>query len=272
MIETILITGNRGFIGSYIEKTLSDHYNTIGLSRADGSDITDYHSLKKSESKIDVIIHTAAIASDDYETSFQTNVVGTLNLCKYAKENGIKRFILISTIFALEENDNGYFNSYGKTKKTSEEVATAYCKENGIDLTILRLAQVYDDARLGQSGQAMLYYFIDTIQTQDQITLFGRRNPLRNYIHIDYLCSVIEEVLTEKKVGTWNITEEKSHTITEIAYIIFDVLQKQPNISYLTEKPNIPSVHIPYEDRYNSDTLSSIPLIDGIKRILNHDK
>lgn len=271
-METILITGNGGFIGSYIEKTLSSRYNTIGLSRAEGYDITDFDSLKKIESKIDVIIHAAAIASDDYEASFKTNVVGTLNLCKYAKENGIKRFILISTIFALEENDNEYFNSYGKTKKTSEEVATAYCKENSIELTILRLAQVYDDARLAQSGQAMLYYFIDTIQAQGQITLFGRSNPLRNYIHIDYLCTIIEEVLTEKKIGTWNIIEEKSHTITEIAYIIFDLLQKQPNISRLPEKPDIPSVHIPYEDNYRSDIHSPIPLIDGIKRILNYDK
>jgi len=272
VIETILITGNRGFIGSYIEKTLSDHYNILGLSRADGSDITDYHSLKKSESKIDVIIHTAAVASDDYETSFQTNVVGTLNLCKYAKENGITRIILLSSIFAFDANDNGYFNSYGKTKKSSEEVAAAYCKENGIDLTILRLAQVYDDVRLAQSGQAMLYYFIDTIQTQGQITLFGRTNPLRNYIHIDYLCGVVNEILEEKQVGTWNILEEKSHTITEIAYMLFDILHKQPNISHLPEKPNIPSVHIPYEDRYNSSTLSAIPLIEGMKRILNYDK
>ena len=122
MTETILITGNGGFIGSYIEKTLSDRYNTVGLSRAEGYDITDFNSLKKIETKIDIIIHAAAIASDDYETSFQTNVVGTLNLCKYAKENGIKRFILLSSIFAFDENDNGYFNSYGKTKKISEEV------------------------------------------------------------------------------------------------------------------------------------------------------
>ena len=269
---TILITGNRGFIGSYIEKTLNNNYKTIGLSRADGSDITDYHSLKKSESKIDVIIHTAAIASDDYETSFQTNVIGTLNLCKYAKEHGIKRFILLSSIFAFDEKDNGYFNSYGKTKKTSEEVATAYCQENGIDLTILRLAQVYDDARLAQSGQAMLYYFVDTIHTQGKITLFGNTNPLRNYIHIDYLCDVVTEVIKKNQIGTWNIIEKKSHTITEIAYILFDVLQKQPQIFRLSEKPNIPSVHIPYDNIYQSNTLTSISLTDGIKRILNHDK
>ncbi len=272
MTKTILITGNGGFIGSYIEKTLSDRYNTVGLSRRDSFDITDYSSLKKRESKIDIIIHAAAIASDEYETSFQTNVVGTLNLCKYAKENGIKRFILLSTIFAFDQKDNGYFNSYGKTKKMSEEVAAAYCQENGIDLTVLRLAQVYDDARLAQTGQAMLYYFIDTIQTQSQITLFGRGNPLRNYIHVDYLCGIVKEVIEEEKVGTWNILEEKSHTITEIAYMLFDILHKQPNISRLLEKPNIPSVHIPYENQYSSDTLSPISLIDGIKRILNHDK
>ena len=272
MIETILITGNKGFIGSYAERALSDRYNVKALSRSYGYDITDFSSLKNIETKVDIILHAAAIASDDYETSFQTNVVGTLNLCKYAKEKGIKRFILLSTIFALDQNDNEYFNSYGKTKKTSEELATAYCEENNIDLTILRLAQVYDDARLAQTGQAMLYYFIDTVQTKGQITLFGRSNPLRNYIHIDYLCDVIEEAIKEEKIGTWNIIEEKSHTITEIAYMLFDVLQKRPNISNLPDKTNIPSVHIPFENRYNSDKFSSIPLIEGIKRIINHDK
>jgi nucleoside-diphosphate-sugar epimerase len=233
---------------------------------------TNYTSLKKPESKIDIIIHAAAIASNDYEASFETNVLGTLNLCKYAKEHGIKRFILLSSIFAFDEKDNGYFNSYGKTKKTSEEVASAYCQENDIELTILRLAQVYDDARLAQSGQAMLYYFIDTIQAQGEITLFGNTNPLRNYIHIDYLCDVVTEVIQKNQIGTWNVIEEKSHTITEIAYILFDVLQKQPQISRLSVKPNIPSVHIPYDNLYHSDTLSSLSLTDGIKRILNHDK
>ena len=261
-----------GFIGSYIEKTLRDRYNTVGLSRRNGSDLTDYSSINTRESKIDIIIHAAAIASDDYETSFQTNVVGTLNLCKYAKKNRIKRFILLSSIFAIDQNDNGYFNAYGKTKKMSEEVASAYCQENGIDLTILRLAQVYDDARLAQSGQAMLYYFIDTIQSQGNITLFGKKNPLRNYIHIDYLCEVLNEVIEEKKVGNWNVVESTNHTITEITYMLFNILNKQPSIDIVSEKPDIPSVHIPSEDQYKSDKLTSISLIEGMKRILNYEK
>ena len=118
----------------------------------------------------------------------------------------------------------------------------------------------------------MLYYFIDTIQTQGQITLFGRTNPLRNYIHIDYLCNAIKEVLKEKKVGIWNIIEEKNHSISEIAYMLFDILKKQPNITYLPEKENIPSVHIPDTHIYKSTTISSISLYEGLQRILNHDK
>ncbi len=272
MKEQVLITGNRGFIGSYIEKTLSEKYETIGLSRLDGYDIRDFNSLKKLDKKVDIIIHAAAVASNDYEIAFQNNIVGTLNICKYAKDNGVKRVVLISTIFAIDECDNGYFNSYGKTKKISEELAEAYCNENNIELTILRLAQVYDDARLAKKGQAMLYYFIDNIEGQSQINLFGQSNPLRNYIHIDYLCAVINEVLEEKKVGTWNIVEDKNHTISEIAYMLFDILEKKPNITFLVEKPNIPSVHIPKVNIYKSDTISSIPLIQGMKRILNYDK
>ena len=272
MSETVLITGSNGFIGSYVKKALSNNYNTIGLSREDGFDIVNFDSLKKIKDKVDIIFHAAAIATNDYDVSFQTNVVGTLNLCKYAKEAGIKRFVLLSTIFAIDENDNDYFNNYGKTKKISEELALAYCKEHNIELTILRLAQVYDTNRLAQSGQAMLYYFIDNIKAQGEINLFGQSNPLRNYIHIDYLCSVVQDVLEKKTIGTWNIIEQKNHTITEIAYLIFDILQKEPQINTLPEKENIPSVHIPYTNIYRNNTLTSIPLITGIKRILNHDK
>ena len=269
MKHTVLITGNNGFIGSYVEKALQSSCDTIGLSRESRTDIAHYDTFKTPAKKIDVIIHTAAVASDDFETAFATNVVGTRNICRYAKEHGIGRIILLSSIFAFDEPDNGYFNNYGRTKKLSEEVAQAYCDAHGIDLTILRLAQVYDDKRLAAPGQAMLYYFIDTIRTTKQITLFGRSNPLRNYIHIDYLCSVIEEVVVQKKSGIWNVVEEKSHTVAEIAYMVFEAVNAIPAISYLPEKSDIPSVHIPITQRYMCDRCDTISLKEGIERIIH---
>jgi len=121
-MSNILITGKHGFIASYLHKSLGMSNNIIFFSKADGTDITRYDTLVAPSKKIDLIIHAAAVATDDFETAFQTNVSGTLNVCRYAYVHGIKRLILLSTIFALNESDNGYFNSYGKTKKMSEEI------------------------------------------------------------------------------------------------------------------------------------------------------
>jgi len=271
-MHKILITGNNGFIGSYLQRYLVRKHETTGISRATGHDITDMDSLMTIEASVDTLIHTAALASNDFEDAFRVNALGTLNLCKFAKEKGIKHLILLSSIFALEHEENGYFNSYGRTKKFSEEIARAYCEENGIRLSILRLSQVYDDARLAQPGQAMLYYFIDTIRSEGKITLFGKRNPLRNYIHIDYLSQVVEDVVAHQDGGTWNVTEVRDHTITEIAYMIFEKLQKRPSITYLEQKPDIPSVYIPKEALYRNEHIISIPLKEGIERIINHDR
>lgn len=271
-MKRILLTGYQGFIGRYLYDALSSHYEIEGLSRASGYDITDFETLQALETDAEVLIHTAAVASNDFEHAFDVNVTGTFNICKFAKERGIKHIILLSSIFALDRPDNGYFNSYGKTKKMAEEVAESYCKEHGITLTTVRLAQVYDDARAAQQGQAMLYYFIDTIREKAEITLFGKRNPLRNYIHIDYVTGCIKAMLEDTAAGTWNIVEEQNHTITEIAYMIFECYKIAPKITRLQEKPDIPSVHIPETLRYACDHLSSIPLKEGIQRIIDHDR
>jgi nucleoside-diphosphate-sugar epimerase len=270
-MHRVLITGERGFIGSYLRGSLNQKYETIGLPRSEGYDITAYDTIVKLEPKIDMIVHAAAIATDDFESSFQTNVVGTLNVCKLAQAKKVEHLVLISSLSAFETQDNEYFNNYAKTKKMSEEVAVSYCADHDIKLTILRLAQVYDDAGLAKAAQPMLYYFINTIQDKGEIALFGRTNPLRNYIHVEYVCDVISEILQAQKVGTWNLLDERSHTISEVAYMIFGLLGKTPNMRYLQDKPNIPSVHIPREDRYHSASLDSIPLEAGIKRILAYE-
>jgi len=273
-MKNILISGNKGFIGSHIQRKLQEHYHIIGLNREEGVDITQHHTLESLEfdTPARCVIHTAAVASESYEEAFAVNVTGTLNICRFAKERGIGHVILLSTIFAIEHEENGYFNSYGQTKKMADELALAYCKAHNIDLTILRLAQVYDDAGMARNGQAMLYYFVDTIREKDQVTIFGRRNPLRNYIHIDYLCDIISEVIASKTTGIWNVVEERDHTIGEIAYILFDLYGKKPHIFFDKEKPDIPTVYIPREKCYISDNIETIPLKEGLKRIIFYER
>jgi len=269
--KTILITGSKGFIGSYLIRSLQNTYHCFGVSRSDNADITHYESLKALDVTPDIIIHAAASLGSDVEEAFSINVMGTLNICKYAKEKGAKHLILISSLSVYEREENEYFNIYGRTKKQSEEIAEAYCKEHGIALTILRLSQVYDDRGLAKKSQGMLYYFIETIQKEQKISIFGKKNPLRNYIHIDYLTAVVQDVIVRCNTGIYNIIEEKDHTISEIAYMIFDLLSYKPTLIFLEDKPDIGQVYIPHDKHYQSD-IQPISLKEGIQRIIHYDR
>ena len=117
----------------------------------------------------------------------------------------------------------------------------------------------------------MLYYFVDTIKSKGEITIFGKQNPLRNFIHIDYLCEVVAEVVSKKKSGLWNVVEGKSHTIAEIAYMLFAMMDKKPHITYAEDRADIPSVYIPRRERYLSEDITTISLPEGLKRIINYE-
>jgi nucleoside-diphosphate-sugar epimerase len=190
-----------------------------------------------------------------------------LSFCKRKRGGHI---VYISSLSIYERDENEYFDIYGRTKKQAEEIAQAYCDKYQIKLTILRLSQVYDDARKAASTQSMLYYFIDKIAKEGEITIFGKTNPLRNYVHIDYVTSVIEEVVAHEKDGLYNVVELRNHTVAEIAYMIFSIVGKNPNIRYLEEKPDIGNVYIPHDNRYQSDSIKPIHLDEGIKRILGY--
>jgi len=266
----MLITGNKGFVGSYIENYFENAYDCYGISRDDNIDIRLYENLEKLDISPEIVIHTVASFSDDVQSSFETNVIGTLNICKYAKEKQSKHLILISSLSVYEREENEYFNLYGRTKKQAEEIAESYCEQHNICLTILRLSQVYDDCGIARKNQGMLYYFIDMIKKNKRIEIFGEKNPLRNYIHIDYLSLVIEDVIKKEKSGIYNIIEKKNHTIIEIAYMIFDILNIKPEIEFLVDKPNIGNVYIPTESYDNE--VQSISLRNGIERIINYEK
>lgn len=88
----ILITGNKGFVGTETEKLLKKQgHQVIGYDLMDGYDIRDYEQLDKviAYHAPDRILHLAAIArfadaDKDPKLAFETNVDGTRNIGKVA--------------------------------------------------------------------------------------------------------------------------------------------------------------------------------------------
>ena len=150
------LTGGYGFLGQYIVQAVHDYdlqgelrvlirsqrktrLNLDKLDRITWSrgELTDPASFAEHLKGVDTVIHSAAMVSfrpADRQKVYDANVVGTHNIATAAREAGVKNFIFVSSISAVEFRppqttdetfipDLAYkekYDIYGYTKRLSE--------------------------------------------------------------------------------------------------------------------------------------------------------
>lgn len=174
-METILVTGGEGFIGSNIVKQLlQKKYNVISFDNFTNSfkvkrdyknykfikgDIRDYKKLSKvfKANRIELVIHCAALISVgdsvfDPIKYLEVNTCGTTNLIKVMSENGVKKIIFSSTAatYGLPKNNKPIkeddiqspINPYGESKLAAEKLILSAKNAYGIESIIFRYFNV----------------------------------------------------------------------------------------------------------------------------------
>ncbi len=123
-MATYFITGGYGFLGQYIVQALHTHdpqaevrvltrtqrrtfLDLDALERVTWmrGDLTDPGTYAEQLRGVDTVVHCAAMVSFDLSKRheiFDSNVIGTRNLARMAKEAGCKNFIFISSISAVD--------------------------------------------------------------------------------------------------------------------------------------------------------------------------
>jgi nucleoside-diphosphate-sugar epimerase len=177
----ILLTGSKGFLGSYLFKYLSVNHTVFTLNRS----LSDYNCDLSLETPLfdrefDLVIHAAGKAHFDPKSKADcelfnlVNVEGTLNLLKGLTALKIPpRFVYISSVsvYGLSEGlnitENFSLNAldyYGRSKIITESIISNWCKINSCVLTILRpalIVGVNPPGNLGKMINAIKkgYYF-----------------------------------------------------------------------------------------------------------------
>lgn len=242
-MKNILLVGSNSAVGIDFIKESNKIYNITTMSRSNADiifDLKDDINEIKPLKNIDTIIHMAAIVKSENELDFvDVNVKGTLKICMLAKKNNIKNIVLISSIYATYEENNKFFSYYSLTKKHSEHLAKLYCKQNHINLSLIRPSPIYGNNELFAMNQPLLYNFIKKSKNNEDITIYGSNDALRNYIHVNDLIFAINYVIENSIFGEFEVVNNKNYKLSEIASIIIETYNSKSQIKFKVDEDDI---------------------------------
>lgn len=170
----ILVTGATGFIGRPLIKTLlASGFDALAMVRDEGAvfladdlsfridDLTSEQWSKRNLSGVDVVIHLAArahimndAAPNPFDEYRKINTDGTLKLARHAAEQGVSRFIFMSSIKVngqttpvgqpftpLDSCDP--VDPYAISKLEAEQKLLSLAQETGMEVVVIRSPLVY---------------------------------------------------------------------------------------------------------------------------------
>ncbi|REL33656.1 UDP-glucose 4-epimerase GalE [Rhodohalobacter sp. SW132] len=164
-METILVTGGTGFIGSHtIVELLTEGYRVVAMDNLSNSKVTSLDRVEEitgkraefikadlldepaldqlfSENNIDAVIHFAGLKAVGESVEkplmyYTNNITGTVNLCRAMQKHNVKRLVFSSsaTVYGdpsesplTEDSSLSATNPYGQTKLTIEYILRDLC-------------------------------------------------------------------------------------------------------------------------------------------------
>ena len=101
----VLVTGNRGLVGQYVEPELvAAGHAVVGFDVKDGDDVLDPEAVLRAAAGCDAVVHLAAIlppvgASDN--ELMAVNLLGTWHVLWAARQQRLRRVVYASSVNAL---------------------------------------------------------------------------------------------------------------------------------------------------------------------------
>ena len=239
--KTIYICGSSGMVGS----SLIQHFNsktshTVISTNRDELDLMEKQSVDSyfKNNSIDYMIIAAAkvggiFANDTYPKDFiYDNLVIQNNLINAAHENNLEKVIFLgSSCIYPKLSEQPIKEEYlltGGLEPTNEPYAIAkiagiklcesYNRQYGTDFRSLMPTNLYGprdnfDYENSHVIPALLRKFFDALdKNKDFVEVWGTGKPMREFLHVDDLCSAFEFILNlEREKFNQSISDRCSH-------------------------------------------------------------
>lgn len=220
-----------------------------------------------------VVVNTAASFGssgfDGLSRGVEVNVLGALKLLNASIVSGVSHFVNFSSINASLPESSPYFDTYALSKRQGDEAIELVSREFGISCTILRPSQIYG-MPFFRRRQKFLYYAIDQSIKGEDIKIYGKRAPLRNYIHADDLCRVVFSVISKRVTGCFQCAHPNNSSFADIADAAISASSSKGQVFFDQTKADIPDNVFPYDSTLY-ESIGTLPLIgirEGIQKTM----
>ncbi len=273
MKNIIFVIGANSTLAKAVIPVLARRSTIITGGRKDCDIYCDITKEVTVPTPVDVVINFAAnfggTSAQEITRAVDTNVLGTLRVCEAAKMAHAKQVILISSIFALLDERAPSYSSYAISKKQADELANFYCKLHNIPLAILRPSRLYGDNESFAKNQPFLYQIIDKAEKGENISIYGRNDASRNYLHVADLAEIIDRTIKLHVEGVYGCVNPVDVTYSQIARIAQKMFNAGGQVISLNDKPDIPNDTFEKNpDIYNKlNYYPAITIKQGLQRI-----
>ncbi len=153
----VLLTGNRGVVGAYVERHLLQHgHDVVGYDIADGHDVLDARGLLAAAEGCEGVAHLAHGSNGEGWTPqgvMETNLQGAWNVLCAAEAAEARRVVAISSVNALgtfmgeappdylpidDDHPRRPTTAYGMSKSLSEDMCKLWSASTGTPVVCLR--------------------------------------------------------------------------------------------------------------------------------------
>jgi nucleoside-diphosphate-sugar epimerase len=289
--KKILVTGGTGFIVSYLikilflinkNKNLNIKIDCIVRNKkkalkvfSDQNYFDNFLTIKdisilnkiKLKPKYNYIIHAASVASPKVFHNpveiINPNIIGTIELLKFAENNNLDRFIFFSTtavsghvndkLRPISENIYGSLdptsieNTYLESKRMAENICFAWLKQKKIPIQIIRPAHTYGPGVNFDDGRIYADFISSLVQNKN-IILYSNGKAVRNFCYVaDFIIGLFYVILSGKIGEVYNLSSEKEYSIKGLANLLVNKIFKEKKLKIIYKTEENPYIRVNFK-------------------------
>jgi len=282
-MKKILVTGGCGFIlSTFIDHMLKKYpdYSIVNLDaltyagRLENTerfsknprytfikgDVCDRVIVKKAMEGADMVVHGAAETHVDRSIvdagSFvRTDVLGTYVMLDAARQQGVGKFLYVSTDEVYGQIQDGSFrethplkprNPYSAAKAGADLLCQSYFTTHNMPVVITRSSNNFGPY---QFPEKLIPVLILNALHNRPLPIYGKGENVRDWIYVADNCEAIDTVLHQGRLGeVYNIGGGNEKPNIEIAKLVLEIMGKPESlIEFVKDRPG-------HDMRYSLDS------------------